>query len=89
VVVAGREDDPAVQKMISAVRGVYAPNKVVLFKPEGAKDPPIVEISPFIREQGMLQERPTCYLCTDFTCNLPMFKVAEVLNALQPVLNST
>jgi uncharacterized protein YyaL (SSP411 family) len=88
LVIAGREDDRAVHEMIMSLRRVYAPNKVVLFRPEGGKQPPLVEISPFTREQRMLRGRPTCYLCTDFTCNLPMFKVDEVLSVLQPPTKS-
>ena len=85
VVIAGREDDGTVHELIRAVRGVYAPNKVVLFRPEQEKDPPIVEVSPFTRRQRAVQGKPSCYLCTDFTCRLPFFSRDEVLSALQPV----
>ena len=87
VVIAGREDDDSVHELIRAVRMVYAPNKVVLFRPEQKKDPPIVEVAPFTRLQRAVQGKPSCYLCTDFTCRLPFFSGDEVLSALQPVRN--
>ena len=84
LVIAGRKDDPTVHGMITAVRKTYAPNTVVLFRPE-EDEPPIAGISPFVREQRMVQGKPTFYLCTDFTCNLPLFEIDEVMNILRPV----
>jgi len=84
VVVAGHDGSSEVGEMVRAIRRIYAPNKVVLFRPEHKEKPRIAVISPFVEHQRMKNGRTTCYICTDFSCTAPLFSVEDVAGSLQP-----
>ena len=58
------------REMVAQLRRVYAPNKVVLLRPEGAEDE-IASIAPFVQEQEMLDGKATAYVCVNRACSLP------------------
>ncbi len=71
VVIAG---DPGVLQggeMLAALRSIYAPNKVVLFRPTDSDVPPITELAEFTRDQVAVDGLTTAYVCSNHACAEP------------------
>jgi len=81
IVVAGDPRAPDTRATLSALHEVFAPNKVVLLRPPGARVP-IVELAPFAAAQRPVDGRATIYLCENFTCRAPTHDVDAVLTTL-------
>jgi uncharacterized protein YyaL (SSP411 family) len=73
IVIAG--DD--VRAMQRAIFKPFAPNKVVLQRPNG-DEPPISKIAPFTLEQRAIGGKATAYLCTNYMCKLPVTDPTKV-----------
>jgi uncharacterized protein YyaL (SSP411 family) len=82
VVITGDRDGADTKKMITAIRKPYFPNVVVLFRPANGVKSPITRIAPFTEGQKMLNNRATCYVCSDFACNMPTNSISEMLQLL-------
>ncbi|HLG93988.1 MAG TPA: thioredoxin domain-containing protein, partial [candidate division Zixibacteria bacterium] len=90
VVIAGRPEAPDTHRMLAALRKPFLPNKIVLFRPEGSKEPPIVKLADFVRSQSALGGKATAYVCQNFVCSRPTAQVAQMLALLKerrPVQN--
>jgi uncharacterized protein YyaL (SSP411 family) len=79
IVLSGR--DPAAMRR--AVFTPFAPNKVVVHRPEGDA-PPIVKIAPYALEQKALGGKATAYVCTNYLCKLPTTDAAKIAALLKP-----
>jgi uncharacterized protein YyaL (SSP411 family) len=82
VVITGNPNSADTKKMLEAIRRPYFPNMVVLFRPANGKNSPITRLAPFTEQQNMLRNRATCYVCSDFTCNMPTNSIGDVLQLL-------
>ena len=69
--------------MVEALRGQFAPNKVVLFRPSGEDRPEISNLAPFTRFQRSIDGRATAYVCRDYACELPVTDSEQMLRLLQ------
>jgi uncharacterized protein YyaL (SSP411 family) len=83
VVIVGRRDAPDVKAMSAALARVYAPNKVVVFRPERGAER-VVRIAPYTKEQTAIDGKATAYVCRNFACQLPTTDVAAMLRMLSP-----
>jgi len=70
VVLVGDPNDPETQNMIRALRENYTPNKVVLFKDTSRPDA-LTKVAPWTKDHVMVNEKPTFYICENFTCKQP------------------
>jgi uncharacterized protein len=88
IVIAGNENDPTVQAMIRETYSRFMPNKVViLHPPEGTFSEMIEKLSPFLKNQNVINGKPTAYVCKNYVCNLPttdLAKLKELLSDSQP-----
>ena len=82
VVIAGYPGADDSQSMLSALRDEFAPNKVILFRPEGEDRPRISEIAEFTAAQHALDGKATAYVCIDYACRLPTTDIREMLASL-------
>ncbi len=82
LVVAGRVGSEEMNTALSQIHRVFAPNKVVLVRPEGEQGSVISEIAPFAALQVAKDGKPTLYLCRDFACELPTHDVGHVVEQL-------
>ena len=80
IVIAGEINAQDTNILLTAIRMQYMPNKVVLVRP--AKDAPIVALSPFTKNQNMIDGKATVYVCQNYACNLPTTDVAELIAQL-------
>ncbi len=67
---------------IRMIRKVYSPNIVTLFK-DISNSNDIEKIAPWIREHTLLDEKPTYYVCENFSCKQPTTNIRTVLNYLR------
>ena len=80
IVLAGERGSEDTEKMIDALRKVYAPNKIVLLRDSG---PGITDIAPFTKEQETIGGKAAAYVCMNYECDLPVTdpeKVRELLS---------
>jgi uncharacterized protein len=81
VVITGEPSTLDTLEMLSALKSVYIPNKIVLFVPmNGASD--ITEIAPFTRGLPGVEGKSTAYICSNHTCSLPTTDTAVMLRIL-------
>jgi uncharacterized protein YyaL (SSP411 family) len=78
IVLAGR--DPAAMRR--AVFARYAPNKVVVHRPDGDA-PPITRLAPYTAAQKALGGKATAYVCTNHQCKLPVTDPAKIAALLK------
>jgi uncharacterized protein YyaL (SSP411 family) len=60
IVLAGPEEDPAMRRMLVSIRRRFLPNAVIMMARETPRPLPAID------------DRPTCYVCENFTCRLPV-----------------
>jgi len=70
VVIAGRPGADDVQRMLRALRSEFAPNKVVLFRPDGVA-PKITQLAAFTEYQTPVDGQATAYVCRNYACEFP------------------
>jgi hypothetical protein len=89
VVIAGDHSASDTREMAQELRRIFAPNKVVLFRPAGEKHPEIAELAPFTLFQTSVGGKATAYVCRDYACELPATDVEEMLGLLQGARTTT
>ena len=69
IAVVGRLEDPAMKSLMNVITRRYLPNKVL-----AGGDPDELArtiIIPLLYDKGMIQNRPTVYLCESYVCHAP------------------
>ena len=82
IVIVGDPDSPDTRAMVREVRGVYAPEAVVLFKSSVEKSPAITRLAPFTRSQNAIDGKATAYVCRNHSCGLPTTNAREIADRL-------
>ena len=67
VVIIGPRDDPATAALLNTVYGGFRPNQV-LVGADNAGDHGL----PLLEGRGMIDEKPTAYVCQNYACQLPV-----------------
>jgi uncharacterized protein YyaL (SSP411 family) len=81
VVIAGRPGAPDTVAMLTALRSVFTPNKVVLFRPSGEKQE-IAGMIDFIKEMNGIDGKAAAYVCTRRACKLPTTNPDEMMKLI-------
>jgi hypothetical protein len=82
VIITGDMNKQDTKEMLGALRKSYAPNKVVIFRPEGLAAPKIEKIAPYIKSYQSIEGRATAYVCSNFTCQLPTTDPGKMMELL-------
>jgi hypothetical protein len=85
IVIAGKQDSPAVQAINRALSGCFAPNKVVILVPEGKDAAVITKIAPFTAPFKGEKGKALIYVCTDRSCQKPTTDITEMIRLLTDV----
>ena len=81
IVVVGRRNDPDTEALLTAIHSQYRPNKILTgLQPGEAVFPVLEKLS---RGRGMVDSRPTVYLCRRRTCRPPVTDPDELQRLLQ------
>jgi uncharacterized protein len=87
IILAGSLTNPLTQALLQETRRRFIPNKVMLLA-DGARGQEVLSgFAPFIAGLKMVNEKPTAYVCENFTCQLPTSEpamLATLLEALSP-----
>ncbi len=78
IVIAEGENDTA--KFIRHFHSEFDPSKVLLFSPI-KRDQKLFKIAPFLETQPPIDQKTTVYICRNYSCEKPVFKISE-LNAI-------
>ncbi len=81
VVIIGPQNDPATAALLQTVYGGFRPNKVLV----GADDSDSAESYglPLLEARGMLDGKPTAYVCQNYACQLPVTTPEELAVQLE------
>ena len=71
VVIVGNRDRSDTQALLKALRNCYAPNKIVVLRPENADQPDIETIASYVQSHSSINDQATAYVCSNFTCSQP------------------
>lgn len=71
VVVVGPKGSAETQNILNCLNASYTPNKVVVFKPCENEDSEIISMAPYTKNFGLVKQRPTAYVCGNYTCQSP------------------
>ena len=81
VVIIGPSDDPATTALLKTVTGAFRPNKVLV----GADDADAAAgySLPLLEARGMIDGKPTAYVCQNYACQLPVTPPEELAAQLE------
>jgi uncharacterized protein YyaL (SSP411 family) len=80
VVVVGSLESEDTKRILEAINNTYLPNKVVVHKDD--KNDEIVSIVPYSTEMTTIDGKTTVYVCKNFSCELPVTDLDDVLKLL-------
>ena len=82
VIIAGKMEQPDTQALLKTLRISFAPNKIVVFRPESSEQPDIETIAPYVQPYRSINGRATAYVCSNFKCSLPTNDPDQMMNLL-------
>jgi uncharacterized protein YyaL (SSP411 family) len=82
VVIAGKTDSEETEKMLAAIQQIYAPGKVLLFRPDESESPEITKLAPFTELQKSIDGKATVYVCENYACKTPTTDINKVIEDL-------
>ena len=71
IVIAGKIGTYETDQLISVINNLFLPAKVVIHRPINIDKPEIFSISPFVKNQGLVNGKPAVYICENQTCQKP------------------
>jgi len=83
VVIVGDSQTEDTKAMIRALRKVFVPNKVVIFRPAGEAAAAITLLAGFTKDLVCLNNKATAYVCKAFRCELPATEAYQMLRLLE------
>jgi len=84
IVIAGEMESETARTLIRSVNKFYLPRSIVLFR---HKERPFATLEqiPYIKEQKMLKNKTTVYVCNNYTCHLPVSTTEELEKLLKKI----
>jgi uncharacterized protein YyaL (SSP411 family) len=84
VVIAGSLADETTRKMVNMARAGFHPFRLTLVIDSSSERHTLFELAPHFEEYGMIDGRPTAYVCQDFVCQAPTTDLADLAAGLRP-----
>ena len=78
IVIAGDPDESECKRIIAAVNSLYLPGKTVLLRKPG-EESELAKVASFTKDQVMIDDRPTLYICRNGSCEKPLIGTEAVL----------
>jgi uncharacterized protein YyaL (SSP411 family) len=79
IVIVGPPGEEETEAMLKALRSVYVPNRVILFRPTGQQSAQIDSVAGFLKDFHPLNGKATAYVCREFSCERPTTSIQEML----------
>jgi len=81
ITILGEKNKPDVNAFLVALRKVYLPNVVLIFKSND--DKLITEIIPSVEHKTIINQTATAYVCGNGTCQAPVNTHEDLINLLK------
>ena len=81
VVIIGPRDNPATAALLQTVTGKFNPNKVLVGADNA--DAAANHGLPLLEDRGMIDAKPTAYVCQNYACQLPVTSPEELAEQLK------
>ncbi len=82
IVITGDRKKQETKNIIKAINHLYIPNKVILFK-DPVNNEKIVSLASYTKNQKMVDNKTTVYICRGQVCKKPSTDIKEVLEMLK------
>ncbi|MFL2998715.1 MAG: thioredoxin domain-containing protein [Candidatus Neomarinimicrobiota bacterium] len=81
LVIVAEKNDSEIRNFINSVQNVYSPNKVIILKTRSTSNK-LNKLAPWLKNHEMINNKPTFYLCENFSCKQPTTNIDTILNYL-------
>ncbi|TYP92578.1 hypothetical protein LX73_1940 [Fodinibius salinus] len=81
VIIAGDQNHPQTKEMLHQLRDLFLPNTVILLA--DPNDNNINNLIPFLDDFGMQNNKPTAYVCQNYSCELPTNDLEKMLELIK------
>ncbi len=88
IVIVGNHQGKDTMDILRILRTQFIPNKVILFRPSGQDAPDISRIAAFTKNLSSIDGKATVYVCTNYTCKMPITDTRKMLDLLNKKTNS-
>ncbi len=85
IVIAGESQSEQTRALLAAAQSAYNPNRVVLLKNQ-LNSRQLAQLAPYTRDQVVLNNQPTAYVCTQHTCKAPTHSPDEVRKNIAEIM---
>ncbi len=82
IVIVGNPQSDDTNVMLKTLRKYFIPNKIVLFKHLDLKTSDITRFAKYTEFHSSIDDKATAYVCSDFTCKMPVTDIEEMLKLL-------
>jgi len=86
VIAASEPTAPDARALLNPLNRLFAPNKVVVFRPSEPEEPPILALAPYAKEQKPIDGKAAAYVCRNYACSLPTTDPQRMLALLREAL---
>ena len=81
LVIVAEKNNSEIRNLINSVQSVYSPNKVIILKTKSTSNN-LNKLAPWLKNHEMINNKPTFYLCENFSCKQPTTNIKTILNYL-------
>ena len=81
LVIVAEKNNSEIRDFINSVQNVYSPNKVIILKTKSTSNK-LNKLAPWLKNHEMINNKPTFYLCENFSCKQPTTNIDTILNYL-------
>ena len=81
LVIVAEKNNSEIRNFINSVQNVYSPNKVIILKTRSTSNK-LNKLAPWLKNHEMINNKPTFYLCENFSCKQPTTNIDTILNYL-------
>jgi uncharacterized protein YyaL (SSP411 family) len=90
IVISGDREAVGTRAMIRTLRSRFLPDAVVALHEPGEKGAALEALVPFVKEQGMVDGKPSVYVCRGYACERPTNDPSKLQSLLEnPVKGKT
>ena len=83
IVVVGNGKYDETQSILKELQSLYIPQKIMIFKDTNKRRDPLTKISSWTENHSMKNNKPTIYICKDFSCRLPTTDIKKAIELIQ------
>ena len=80
IVLVGKKEEPSTRDLLKKIHALYLPNKTLQRVAPGES---LKAISPLLEGKTPINDKPTVYVCHNFTCSQPVTEWEELKGLLE------